>query len=102
MCVYVTQDELQALEAEQADVVALKDAALKALDGTRDETNASMSDFRENRKFSLSVRDLVAASRTDEAAALVRAQVRPCGCCLRGARTPSKALRTTHDRTEAL
>jgi hypothetical protein len=67
--------QLQELEAEHAELVNAKEEAVKALDAAREESNANAKDYRENRKFSLEVRDLVAAGRIDEAKALVAAQV---------------------------
>jgi hypothetical protein len=67
--------QLQELEAEHAELVNAKEEAVKALEAAREESNANAKDYRENRKFSLEVRDLVAAGRVDEAKALVAAQV---------------------------
>lgn len=67
--------EVKDLEEEQKDVVNAKNDALAALDKARAEVNDSMSDYRENRSFSLKVRDLVTAGQIEEARALCVAQV---------------------------
>ncbi|KXZ44271.1 hypothetical protein GPECTOR_70g502 [Gonium pectorale] len=67
--------ELKELEEEQEAAVAAKNDALSALEKARGEMNESMSDYRDNRSFSLKVRDLVTAGQVEEARALCAAQV---------------------------
>ncbi|KAJ9527342.1 hypothetical protein QJQ45_025615 [Haematococcus lacustris] len=69
------RDELKEIEAEHAELALAKEAAQRALDSAREETNSSMRSYRENRRFSLQVRDLVAAGQVEEARSLVASQV---------------------------
>jgi len=59
--------ELKELEAEQADVVKAKNDALEQLQKIRSDMDVTLADYRENRKLSLEVRDLVAAGNIAEA-----------------------------------
>lgn len=67
--------ELKELEAEQAEAVAKKNEVLEQLEKQRKEIDASMVDYRANRKLSLDVRDMVAAGQVEEARALATQQV---------------------------
>ncbi|KAJ9525493.1 hypothetical protein QJQ45_003265 [Haematococcus lacustris] len=69
------RDELKEIEAEHAELALAKEAAQRALDSAREETNSSMRSYRENRRFSLQIRDLVAAGQVEEARSLVASQV---------------------------
>lgn len=71
----VAEKGMKEVEEEQTEAVRLKNESLEALDAARDLLNADMKDYRENRKFSMQVRDMVAAGQVDEAAALCEAQV---------------------------
>ncbi|GLC38606.1 hypothetical protein PLESTB_000451800 [Pleodorina starrii] len=66
--------EVRDLEEEQKEAVSAKNDALATLDKARADMNESMADFRDNRSFSLKVRDLVTAGQVDEARALCGAQ----------------------------
>lgn len=52
-----------------------KNDALALLEKAREENNAGLSEYRENRSFSLRIRDLVAAGALDEARSLAAEQV---------------------------
>ncbi|PNW85600.1 hypothetical protein CHLRE_03g194350v5 [Chlamydomonas reinhardtii] len=67
--------ELKDMEEEQKEAVAAKNEALAALDKARTDMNESMVDYRDNRTFSLKVRDMVTAGQVEEARALCVAQV---------------------------
>ncbi|GLI69751.1 hypothetical protein VaNZ11_014429, partial [Volvox africanus] len=59
--------EVKDMEDEQKEVVNAKNDALAALEKARAEVDDSKLDYRENRSFSLKVRDLVTAGQVDEA-----------------------------------
>ncbi|GAX75436.1 hypothetical protein CEUSTIGMA_g2880.t1 [Chlamydomonas eustigma] len=63
------------VEEEQKEAVERKNEALEALEAARREVDGSMGEYRENRKFSLAVRDLLAAGRVEEAQEMCHAQV---------------------------
>lgn len=63
------------LDAQQKEVVAEKNKVLETLNRARADTDAAMKDFRDNRKFSLRIRDMVAAGQVEEAKALCEEQV---------------------------
>ncbi|GIL86935.1 hypothetical protein Vretimale_15532 [Volvox reticuliferus] len=67
--------EVKDMEDEQKEVVNAKNDALAALEKARAEVDDSKLDYRENRSFSLKVRDLVTAGQVDEARALCAAQI---------------------------
>ncbi len=68
-------EDLKGLEKEQNDAVTAKNDVLASLDKARNEMNDSMVDYRDNRSFSLKVRDMVTAGQVEEARALCKAQV---------------------------
>lgn len=68
-------EDLKGLEKEQNDAVNAKNDVLASLDKARNEMNDSMVDYRDNRSFSLKVRDMVTAGQVEEARALCKAQV---------------------------
>ncbi|PNH03498.1 hypothetical protein TSOC_010449 [Tetrabaena socialis] len=63
------------MEEEVKEAAAAKNETAAALDRARSEMNESMAEYRDNRTFSLKVRDLVTAGQVDEARALCVAQV---------------------------
>ncbi|KAI8477150.1 MAG: hypothetical protein J3K34DRAFT_516093 [Monoraphidium minutum] len=63
------------LEAERGEVEAKKKALQEQIRAVQDESSELMQEWRENRKFSLSVRDLVEAGKLDEARAMCDEQV---------------------------
>eukprot|EP00798_Chlamydomonas_sp_ICE-L_P014324 gene14324-20309_t len=65
---------MKVVEEAQAEAVAKKNDALEKLDKARDAANSGMKPYRENRAFSLQVRDMVAAGQVEEAFALCEAQ----------------------------
>ena len=70
-----TEKDLKELEDEQTEAVKAKNDTLEALQRAREEMDSSMKDYRENRKFSLQIRDMVAANQVDEARVLCEQQV---------------------------
>ncbi|KAG2433500.1 hypothetical protein HYH02_012618 [Chlamydomonas schloesseri] len=67
--------EVKDMEEEQKEAVAAKNDALASLDKARNDMNESMVDYRDNRTFSLKVRDMVTAGQVEEARALCAAQM---------------------------
>ncbi|KAG2483805.1 hypothetical protein HYH03_017328 [Edaphochlamys debaryana] len=67
--------EVKDMEEEQKEVVGAKNDLLASLDKARNELNDTMVDYRDNRSFSLKVRDMVTAGQVEEARALCATQV---------------------------
>jgi len=63
------------LESERSEVEARKKELQEAIRAAQDESSGAMQEWRENRKFSLAVRDLVEAGKLDEARAMCDEQV---------------------------
>lgn len=63
------------LEGERAEHEAKKKALQEQIRTAQDESSVAMQEWRENRKFSLTVRDLVEAGKLEEAKAMCEEQV---------------------------
>ncbi|KAG1668087.1 hypothetical protein FOA52_010497 [Chlamydomonas sp. UWO 241] len=69
------EKESEKVQGEQEACVERKNEALQALEAARKEIDGTMSEYRDNRKFSLQVRDLVAVGSAAEAQELCDKQV---------------------------
>lgn len=68
------EKEASKVEEEQKDAVDKKNEAHQALEAAKLEVDATMQDYRDNRKFSLQVRDMMAAGEVEAARELCTAQ----------------------------
>uniref|UniRef100_A0A7S3R2F2 Uncharacterized protein n=1 Tax=Dunaliella tertiolecta TaxID=3047 RepID=A0A7S3R2F2_DUNTE len=67
--------ELEEMDEEEKEMTKAKNDAYEALQKAREEKDASMRDYRENRRFALEIRDMVAAGQAEQAKVLAAAQV---------------------------
>ncbi|KAF5832143.1 hypothetical protein DUNSADRAFT_12044 [Dunaliella salina] len=67
--------ELEEMDEEEKEMTKAKNDAYEALQKAREDKDASLRDYRENRRFALEIRDMVAAGQAEEAKGLAAAQV---------------------------
>ena len=69
------EKEAEKVEEEYKDAIDRKSEAWESLEAARRDAEGSATDFRENRKFSIVVRDLVASGQIEEAKEACRKQI---------------------------